>query len=334
MFDLLKEYIINQYKLTPQFYEWKLSSVHLRAPRFYYPTADESTLICWQRVLGNCAGNLPGDVSKSLSQVVKLTTHEEAEFDFGRIDTFTRSKSFGRSFNSKINGSWFRNVAEWGKGMYPSFDQDEEKNFSALDEQDFKRNIHHIEHKEGFISGSKIDVRYYAWYDRFVAPQTGGSHHAALAIYQIRYQKRHYTREAIVKSYQIDLAPVNRLKEKYWLFVIDSKSLNCVHEGEYYKDVHYIFQEVLNIEVALLYIENSVDKDAVIVCIEKKEVLHSGVFERWYQLQVEENNIIPLATLLGDTMAYCNTRYEHELNNIYLGDPSRENDIIAKPFLR
>ncbi len=73
------------------------------------------------------------------------------------------------------------------------------KNLKAENISDWEDNIWHIEH-EGFNLRDPINVKYYSWLDRYVALNSGGSHHAAMVVYQSVRDKLEYKREAVIEN--------------------------------------------------------------------------------------------------------------------------------------
>lgn len=123
----------------------------------------------------------------------KVEEETDYLFDFNKIQSLTASKSFGGMYNGAINGSWFNDLYSWGNAMYP------DERMKAENEEDWKRNTSHIE-SEGFSKSRPINVIYYEWLDRYLASNSGGSHHAALVVYQSIRDKIKYEREANLKS--------------------------------------------------------------------------------------------------------------------------------------
>lgn len=56
-----------------------------------------------------------------------------------------------------------------------------------------------------------INVKYYSWFDRYVASNSGGSHHAAMVVYQSVRDGLEYKREAVIKQLSIDPGTVEIL---------------------------------------------------------------------------------------------------------------------------
>ncbi|WP_373964402.1 hypothetical protein [Kosakonia sacchari] len=112
----------------------------------FRPTADAGTLLQLEEVFDcdtSSVSQLPEELRHLLKKLIRRETVLDPEFDFARIESLTASKSFGSNFNPRINGSWFRNLEAWGKGMYPG------ANLPDATKEDWEANVWHIE-KEGF----------------------------------------------------------------------------------------------------------------------------------------------------------------------------------------
>ncbi|MCV5490998.1 hypothetical protein OFM83_27475, partial [Escherichia coli] len=71
-----------------------------------------------------------------------------------------------------------------------------------------------------------INVKYYSWFDRYVASNSGGSHHAAMVVYQSVRDGLEYKREAVIKQLSIDPGTVEILDKNYYSFIFQIKTLN------------------------------------------------------------------------------------------------------------
>ncbi len=100
--------------------------------------------------------------------------------------------------------------------MYPA------KNLKAENISDWEDNIWHIEH-EGFNPRDSINVTYYSWLDRYVASNSGGSHHAAMVVYQSVRDKLEYKREAVIEQLSINSNTVEILDQNYYSFIFQIK---------------------------------------------------------------------------------------------------------------
>ncbi len=199
--------------------------------------------------------------------------------------------------------------------MYPA------KNLAGLTEQDFQNNIHHIE-GEGFRKGKPILVSYYDWLNIYEGNQSGGSHHTAMLVYQLIEQKRKYFREAIIKHYKIDINPIINLTKEYYIFVTSAAS-----SFDQY-DSNYIDNQLKKISQEVYYIKISFSANDAFICLIPKDklIVENRLFKYWYKKNINKK-IIPLLSLIENTLAYCTKPYLHEIRQVYLGDPLRRNDI-------
>lgn len=148
----------------------RLNTIFLTAPAFYKPGVDRDLLLNWPKELAiTDERNFPKNLNTALVSCISSGVEDIPNFDFSKIQSFSHSKGFGKSWCPHINGSWFKDAAAWGRAMYPS------DNLSGLDEKDWYDNIYHIE-QEGFSANRPLNVEYYAWLDRYLCVQTGVVH--------------------------------------------------------------------------------------------------------------------------------------------------------------
>ncbi|MFA0053673.1 hypothetical protein [Vibrio echinoideorum] len=310
----------------------QLNQLELTKPKLYKPSADGERLLLWNKIFNPYFSNIGFDeIKKQLSLVVQATTQSEDDFDFGLIDSLNVSKSFGMGPYKIINGSWFRDVAQWGEGMYPYINDN--RSLSGLDEDDWKSNLAHIK-QEGFNS-KELLIYYYDWLDRYEGLNTGGSHHAAMLIHQIRNQKFSYTRNACVTRWSIDVAPIARLLENgYYAFVTGGKSYFAPYGSCSYQ-VDTLIRDLISKDVFELTMGSCSPNHSKIIIFHKSDLIVShSAFTTWYERQVKLKKIIPLLNLLECSKDYCTTPYLHELDAIYLGDPYRTADLELRKLKR
>ncbi|CAH7369235.1 conserved hypothetical protein [Vibrio crassostreae] len=318
--------------------EWKLSLLNqfeLTKPKLYVPSADGDLLLNWRTILDPYWYNRDFvEVNEFLAQVVQQHREEDDEFDFGLIDSLAASKSFGRGFTSQINGSWFRNVSDWGAGMFPSHEGvfDCRSGLSGLDEIDWEENLEHIR-REGF-NRERILVYYYDWLKRYECCNSGGSHHAAMLIHQIKTQNYSHTRKAEVVRCSLDTAPIKRMLEKGYVAFVTGEETFFAPDGSWSLAVGYGIQRHISDEVYEIPMGTCSPNQAKIIIFNKSNLhVPEGVFYTWYERQVKMGRIIPLLDLLENTISYCKTPYLHELDSIYLGDPLRRSDHALRNLL-
>lgn len=316
------------YRKTLYSQEDSLFSLHLTKPLFYKPSVDANLLLNWAYELHNRLDtHFPADVGEALKSCVINETTEIANFDFSKIQSLSASKGFGENFFSKINGSWFTDAASWGAAMYPS------DNLSGLDDQDWDVNIRYIENREGFPKRAPIAVYYYDWLDRYEGIQSGGSHHTAMVLHQMKDQRRQYTRDARLTKYSINTSSIEELCESYYMFVTSEK----MYAPRISNDVSSFdsaIKEYIASDFYTMPIRRSVNN--AIVCFVPRWSLKvdDRIFKHWYESQQEIGTIISFVDLLKNTLRYCQTPYLHELHSCYLGDPTRSNDRLVKDIIR
>lgn len=289
--------------------------LYLDDVRLFRPTADAGTLLQLEEVFdcdSPAVSQLPEELRHLLKKIITRETVLDPEFDFARIESLTASKGFGLDFNPRINGSWFRNLEAWGKGMYPG------ANLPDATQKDWEANVRHIE-KEGFSRRSPVRVTYYGWYDRYVASNTGGSHHAAKVIWQCLRDKIPYRREAAIEKLSVDADAVRELEADYFSFLFLSRGDNRYS----YNDTQFrlLMSSLVSRKVRylkpVLYHQNV--NFAFITKAELKG--RQALFSKWMAMAAQAGKIIPLPEYLKKPQAYHNKPYLHEIRDIYLGEP-------------
>jgi hypothetical protein len=120
------------------------------------PTADAKTILRLDELFNDHSLTLiNNDLAESLRSIIDIEKEEIKDFNFNEIQSLTNSKSFGAGLYKTINGSWFKDLHSWGKGMYSA------KNMKAEDDSDWQDNIWHIEH-EGFPPRDPLHILYYS----------------------------------------------------------------------------------------------------------------------------------------------------------------------------
>ena len=325
---LLDKFINHLYRSTSFYSRDVLDKIHLIQPTFYSPSADASYLLNWERILSQFVERniMPSEIRNALSNIVKLEKYEDLNFEFKKIESLTHSKSFGRDYHATINGSWFRNVADWGKAMYPNFDDCNQ--LSGLDDEDFAYNINYIENREGFTQGT-IDVDYYEWIDRYIGIQSGSSHHSAMLIHQLTNQKRGYERKAKINKYSLDISQAEAICESCYLFIAANQAFTPLYsssEGE----TEYILRKFVAKRVFISSIDASKVPSSLFIIQKSDLKVECDVFHDWLSECKNRGVIIDFVDMLKSPFKYCVEAYSHHLDSVYLGDPNRENDKTAK----
>ncbi|SFF38414.1 hypothetical protein SAMN03159428_04940 [Kosakonia radicincitans] len=281
--------------------------------RLFRPTADAGTLLQLENIFESSAtSDLPAELRQILEKIIARENILDPDFDFGKIESLTSSKSFGSHFNPRINGSWFRNLEAWGKGMYPG------DNLRSDTPEDWEDNVWHIE-KEGFSRRSPVRVAHYGWYDRFVASNSGGSHHAAKVIWQGRRDNIPYLREVLIENLSIDAGTVRELESRFFSFMYLPRKSDGLRDAD--AQFRLLLRNRVSDNVwylsAVRYHENL--KFAFIT----KEALRGrqALFSKWMTTATGAGKIIPLPLYLKNPQDYHKKPYLHDVSNIFLGTP-------------
>ncbi len=342
--SIFSNYFEKKYRQSLEWQQLQVDLIQLCSPLFYKPSADGNLLVHWERVFANyqttllherCPNPKTEYLSETLNSLVKEKSWLEDKFDFGRIDSLALSKSFGRNMHNEINGSWFENVSEWARGMYPTHEGLDNKPYgherlACISKKDWDNNLKHI-HDEGFHYNRHIRIFQYEWLDRIECANTGGSHHAAMVIHQIREQGYQYYRQAEVTSLSIDTAPLTKLiDEGYVAFVTGPTSVfpPISYDSE---STEYVLGQKIASHIFTRSLGACSPNGATLFIIHKDDLLVPlQVFEKWYEVQISTGRAVPLMDLLNNTLKYCTTPYLHEVDRIYLGDPFRRSDELLR----
>lgn len=315
----LTELICDLYRLTDHHKLTTATFKNLADIKLFKPTADADTILQLENIFSEYSLRyIDKDLAKILSNLITTDKKHSLDFDFNKIQSLTDSKSFGCGWSKVINGSWFKDLYSWGEGMYPA------ENLKAENILDWKDNIWHIEH-EGFPPRPPINVKYYSWFDRYVASNSGGSHHAAMVVYQSVRDGLEYKREAVIKQLSIDPGTVEILDKNYYSFIFQIKTLNKetrIYTSEYeFTDALKDFgQNRHTILKPVNYVSNIklvfIPKDAL--------KTNSETFRNWFHSAISCGKIISLPDYLKNPAHYHTLHYSHEVDSITLGDPSRK----------
>lgn len=320
---MIKRILNYCHQQTEQWQLDQLHQIHLNDIELYTPTADGNTIIKWNEsfALYNVADHQK-EVKYALINSVSKDTRLTDNFDFSKIQSLTNSKGFGRRYS--INGSWFKDIAEWGKAMYSG------KDLSSLDERDWANNIAHIE-QEGFTKSHPLNISYYAWYGRFECENSGGSHHAAAVSSQIRYQQFQYHRQAEVTAHTTNPEYIQELEQQgFYLFLIAGFGYAHKISHEKIKSDQIIGDHITE-RFYTIPLNGSTPNNTQIMIIRKEDLkIKARTFEKWYHTQLKMGKLVRLQEVMEDTSKYCTIPYLHEFNYLKLGDPSNTNDLKVK----
>lgn len=285
----LTELICKLYRLTDHHKLTTATFKNLADIKLFKPTADADTILQLENIFSEYSLRyIDRDLAEILSNLITTDNKHSLDFDFNKIQSLTDSKSFGCGWSKVINGSWFKDLYSWGEGMYPA------KNLKAENISDWEDNIWHIEH-EGFNSRDPINVKYYSWLDRYVALNSGGSHHAAMVVYQSVRDRLEYKREAVIEQLSINSNTVEILGQNYYSFIFQIKQPS--NKTENYTS-EYEFTDALKTS--------------------------SETFRNWFYSAISYGKIISLPDYLKNPAHYHTHHYSHELDSITLGNPSRK----------
>lgn len=309
---LISNMICRLYSMTAHYKLMKATDLRLAVVELPVPTADAQTILRLDIVLLN---KLIGIVNRDLADVMKKIIETKVEFvpdfEFKKIQSLTASKSFG-SEDKRVNGSWFSDISAWGKGMYPGDNLKDEKI------TDFRDNIRHIE-TEGFLDSETLQVSHYAWLDRYVCQNTGGSHHAAKIVYQSLRDGLSYKREAYVMHVKINKKNVHLLEGKYYAYIFKRK--NDDNEGFQAKHKE-AFEEAINsylkMKAEIIDVHNYYPNIKMIFIPIKavEDIKHS--FDMWAESGVKSGRLIPLSEYLKSPNKYHTIPYSHGIKDIML----------------
>ncbi|MBF1812763.1 hypothetical protein ISW54_20965 [Escherichia coli] len=315
----LTELICKLYRLTDHHKLTTATFKNLADIKLFKPTADADTILQLENIFSEYSLRyIDRDLAEILSNLITTDKKHSRDFDFNKIQSLTASKSFGCGWNKVINGSWFKNLYSWGEGMYPA------KNLKAENISDWEDNIWHIEH-EGFNPRAPINVKYYSWLDRYVALNSGGSHHAAMVVYQSVRDKLEYKREAVIEQLSINSNTVEILGQNYYSFMFQikhpsNKTENYTSEYEFTDALKNFGQNRHTTLKPVNYVSNIklafIPKDAL--------KTNSDTFRNWFYSAISYGKIISLPDYLKNPAHYHTHHYSHELDSITLGNPSRK----------
>lgn len=315
----LTELICQLYRLTDLHKLTAATFKNLADIKLVEPTADADTILQLENIFSEYSLRyIDRDLAEILSNIITTDKNHSLDFDFNKIQSLTASKSFGCGWNKVINGSWFKNLYSWGEGMYPA------KNLKAENISDWENNIWHIEH-EGFNPRDPINVKYYSWLDRYVALNSGGSHHAAMVVYQSVRDKLEYKREVVIEQLSINSNTVEILGQNYYSFIFQikhpsNKTENYTSEYEFTDALKDFGQNRHTTLKPVNYVSNIklafIPKDAL--------KTNSDTFRNWFYSAISYGKIISLPDYLKNPAHYHTHHYSHELDSITLGNPSRK----------
>ncbi|MFV4746381.1 DUF6685 family protein [Citrobacter portucalensis] len=314
----LTELIFQLYKFTDHYKLTTATYKNLENIKLVKPTADSNTILQLESMFSDYSLRyVDKGLAEILSNLISAEKKHIQDFDFKKIQSLTASKSFGAGWYKVINGSWFKDVYSWGRGMYPA------NNLKAEDMSDWHDNLWHIEH-EGFYPRDPINIKYYSWLDRYLASNSGGSHHAAMVVYQSIRDNLEYKREAVIEKLAINKDSIGRLENEYYSFIFHAKNPQKAGGFSSKHEFTDILKDVVSNQIQQLSPVHY-HSDINFIFIQKDELkMNNKTFLDWLSAGITSGKIISFPEYLKNPSNFHNACYSHELDSIILGDPCRE----------
>lgn len=314
----LTELIFQLYKFTDHYKLTTATYKNLEDIKLVKPTADANTILQLEGLFSDYSLRyVDQNLAEILSTIISTEKKQIQDFDFNKIQTLTASKSFGSGWHKVVNGSWFKDVYSWGRGMYPA------NNLRAEDISDWNKNVWHIEH-EGFYTRDPINITYYSWLGRYVASNGGGSHHAAMVVYQSIRDGLEYKREAIIEQLSINKDSIERLDNEYYSFIFQARKPLKGGGFSFKHEFTGILKDVLGNEIFQLSpVHYYSDINFIFIQKDKLNITHK-TFLNWFSAGITSGKLISFPEYLKNPSDFHNAYYSHELDSITLGDPCRE----------
>lgn len=314
----LTELIFQLYKLTDHYKLTTATYRNLEDIKLVKPTADANTVLQLEALFSDYSLRyVDKSLAEILSTIISTERKQIQDFDFNKIQSLTASKSFGTGCHKVINGSWFKDVYSWGRGMYPA------ENLKSENMSDWHNNVWHIEH-EGFYTRDPINITYYSWLDRYVASNGGGSHHAAMVVYQSVRDSLEYKREAIIEQLAINNDCIERLENEYYSFIFKAKKPLKAGGFSFKHEFINILEVVVGNNIHQLSPVHY-HSDINFIFIQKDKLkMNNKIFLNWLSAGITSGKIISFPEYLKNPSYFHHTCYSHELDSITLGDPCRE----------
>lgn len=309
--ELLNWCILKLYQTTEYYIIDKLNNFNLEKIELYKPSVDSYTFIRWDFNFDeDRIRDLPINLKRILDKIVITEESIDYVFDFNQIQSLTASKSFVESFEKK-KSSHHTDLYTWGKSMYPS------DNMKAITKDDWLKNIKHIEN-EGFNPARPIRVNYYEWLDRYLGINEGGSHHAALIVYQSIRDGFEYTREVKLRKLSFNNNYIQKLDDEYLSFIIindDSNERESVSKSIMFTNyIRRSISEKISILIPLHYY-----LDLKIIFIPKKSLkIDFNIFNDWLTQAHKNKKII-------NFISYLKEPHKYQVKT-YTGEPRSNNN--------
>lgn len=311
---IVDKVIVSIYKNTDHYVINQLNSINLGKVELYKPTADSDTILRWDELFKDyMTRDFPKKLKDIISNVCKVEEETDYLFDFNKIQSLTASKSFGGMYNGAINGSWFNDLYSWGNAMYP------DERMKAENEEDWKRNTSHIE-SEGFSKSRPINVIYYEWLDRYLASNSGGSHHAALVVYQSIRDKIKYEREVNLKKVSLNNYYIRMLDDEYFSLIINNDTSDkAISENDKFID---IIRKRVSDNISILKPVHYYQNLSILFLPKESLKIDLELFNEWINNAHKQKKIINLPNYLRAPNEFHVKPYIHELHFLKLPNPS------------
>ncbi|EMX1737755.1 hypothetical protein AAGK18_004645 [Salmonella enterica] len=230
-------------------------------------------------------------LEKILSTLIKSEVEHRHDFDFSKIQSLEDSKSFECLPAKSKNSSCYRDLYLWGKEMRHT------EKLKAEDESDWEKNIQHIE-KEGFLRNRPIEITYYTWLDRYFVSNSGGSHHAALVVWQSVRDKLEYKREANITKLSIDKDSIKKLNSDYWSFILNFRYQTNINT------LFNLFKDLVGKHTDMLEPSHYHGNYRLFFVPKSQLKMNRYAFEYWYRNAIKNKKIIALPEYLENPLQF------------------------------
>ncbi|MBJ0209958.1 hypothetical protein JFK57_22565 [Escherichia coli] len=235
--------------------------------------------------------NISPRLEKILRKLIKIEVEHIHNFDFSKLQSLENSKSFEHLPAKSKNPSCYRDLYSWGKGMRHT------EKLRAEDESDWKKNIQHIE-EEGFRRNRPIEITYYTWLDRYFVSNNGGSHHAALVVWQSVRDKLEYKREANITKLSIDKFSIKKLNSDYWSFILNFRYQTNINT------LFNLFNSLVSKHTDMLEPSHYHGNYRLFFVPKSQLKMNKYAFEYWYRNSVKNKKIIALPEYLENPLQF------------------------------
>lgn len=251
-------------------------------------TVDSKTIL---KLEDMSSKNISPYLKKILGTLIKIEVEHIPDFDFSKIQSLENSKSFKHLPAKSKKPSCYRDLYSWGKEMPHT------EKLKAEDESDWKKNIQHIE-KEGFRRTEPIEITYYTWLDRYFVSNIGGSHHAALVVWQSVRDKLEYKREVNITKLSIDKDSIKKLHSDYWSFILNFRYQTNI------QTLFNLFKDLVSKHTDMLEPSHYHGNYRLFFVPKSQLKMNKYAFEYWYRNAIKNKKIIALPEYLETPLQF------------------------------